>query len=84
MLLYGEWVEEHVLAPVPHRQYVFTVPRLLRPIFARHREWLGELCRITARLLADAYDEALPGARPALILFVQPKNGYKDFPGIAR
>ena len=30
MLLYGEWVEEHVLAPVAHRQYVFTVPRLLR------------------------------------------------------
>ena len=29
VLLYGEWVEEHVLAPVPHRRYVFTVPRLL-------------------------------------------------------
>ncbi|MCZ6525479.1 MAG: transposase zinc-binding domain-containing protein, partial [Gammaproteobacteria bacterium] len=22
MLAYGEWVEENVLAPVPHRQYV--------------------------------------------------------------
>jgi hypothetical protein len=31
MLLYGEWVEGNVLEPVPHRQYVFTVPRLLRP-----------------------------------------------------
>jgi len=31
VLLYGEWVEENVLAPVPHRQYVFTVPRLLPP-----------------------------------------------------
>ncbi|MBI4191501.1 MAG: hypothetical protein HY525_13310 [Betaproteobacteria bacterium] len=37
MLLYGEWVEAHVPAPVPRRQYVFTVPRLLRPVFARHR-----------------------------------------------
>lgn len=32
VLLYGEWVEENVLAPVLHRQYVFTVPQLLRPI----------------------------------------------------
>jgi len=45
-MLYGEWVEENLPAPVPHRQYVFTVPGLLRPIFARRREWVGELCRI--------------------------------------
>ena len=64
VLLYGEWVEENVLEPVPHRQYVFTIPRLLRPIFARHRTWLGELCRIAARMLVDAYAEALPSARP--------------------
>ena len=31
MLLYREWVEENVLEPAPHRQYVFTLPRLLRP-----------------------------------------------------
>jgi len=33
MLIYGEWVEEEVLGPVPHRQYVFTVPKLLRGAF---------------------------------------------------
>ena len=71
VLLYGEWVQAHVLAPTPHRQYVFTVPRLLRPIFSRHRAWLGELCRIAARLLVAAYAQAAPGARPGLILFVQ-------------
>jgi hypothetical protein len=43
VLLYGEWVEESELAPVPHRQYVFTVPRLLRPIHSRRRAWLGDL-----------------------------------------
>lgn len=26
-----------MLAPVPHRQYVFTIPRLLRSMFARRR-----------------------------------------------
>ncbi len=54
MLLYGEWVEQNVLAPVPHRQYVFTVPRLLRPGFGRHRAWLGELCRIAAPKIVRA------------------------------
>ncbi len=56
---------------MPHRQYVFTLPQLLRPVFGRHRAWLGELCRIAARLLAEAYAQAAPGARPGLILFVQ-------------
>ena len=60
-----------MLAPVAHRQYVFTLPKLLRPIFSRQRAWLGELCRIAARLLTDAYAEAAPLGRPGLVLFVQ-------------
>mgnify|MGYP001575548423 CR=1 len=47
VLVYGDWVEETLLAPVPHRQYVFTLPRLLRGHF-RNRPFLGELCRIVA------------------------------------
>ena len=74
MLLYGEWVEANVLAPVAHRQYVFTVPKLLRPVFGRQRAWLGELCRIAARLLLAAYARAAPDARPGLILFVQSRT----------
>jgi len=70
MLIYGEWVEDEVLAPVPHRQYVFTVPKLLRPHFhQRHR--LGELCRIVGRLLTEAYRAADPDGQPGFILFVQ-------------
>ena len=79
VLLYGEWVEENVLAPVAHRQYVFTVPRLLRAFFGRHRAWLGELSRIAGRLLVKAYAGALPAARPALILFVQTFGDLANF-----
>ena len=50
---------------------MFTVPTLLRSASGRQRAWLGELCRIATRLLVEAYAEALPGARPGLILFVQ-------------
>jgi hypothetical protein len=41
--------------------------------------WLGELCRIAARLLAGAYAEAAPGARPGLILFVQTFGDLANF-----
>ena len=78
-ILYGEWIEQNVLAPVAHRQYVFTLPKLLRPIFSRRRAWLGELCRIAARLLTDAYTAAAPGARPGLILFVQTFGDLANF-----
>ncbi len=71
MLAYGDWVEENVLAPVPHRQYVFTVPRMLRPIFSRRRGLLGELCHIVERSLIHAYSGAAVEGRPGLILFVQ-------------
>ena len=43
MEVYGEWIQEEVLAPVPHRQYVFNLPKLLRPFF-HHRPYLGQLC----------------------------------------
>ena len=75
----GEWVEANVLAPVPHRQYVFTVPRLLRPMFARRRALLGKLCHIVERLFARFYASARPGARPGLILFVQTFGDLVNF-----
>ncbi|MEK7730950.1 MAG: transposase zinc-binding domain-containing protein, partial [Planctomycetota bacterium] len=70
VLAYGEWVEANVLAPVPHRQYVFTIPCLVRPMLARRRALLGKLCNIVERLFAHFYASARPGARPGLILFV--------------
>jgi len=32
-----EWVNEEILEPVDHRQYVWTIPRVLRPSFAGTR-----------------------------------------------
>ncbi len=60
MLLYGEWVEENVLEPVPHRQYVFTLPKLLRPVFGRHRTWLGELIRVSYGASSSTWDDGRP------------------------
>jgi len=67
---YAEWVDHCVLRPVGYRQYVFTVPKLIRPFFAYRRSLLGELRRIIARLLSEAYRAADPRSRPGFILFV--------------
>ena len=79
VLAYGEWVEANVLAPVPHRQYVFTIPRLLRPMFSRRRALLGDLCNIVDRLLARAYGSARSGGRAGMILFVQTVGDLGNF-----
>ena len=38
-----------LLAEVPHRQVVLTVPKRLRPYFLYHRFLLGDLSRVAAR-----------------------------------
>ncbi len=61
MLAYGEWIEEQILAPVPHRQYVFALPKLVRPYFQYHRAYLGQLCRLVADLLRSGFAALVPG-----------------------
>jgi hypothetical protein len=42
------WVAEHLGAEVPHRQFVFTIPKRLRLYFRFDRRLLGDLCRVAA------------------------------------
>lgn len=46
------------------QQYVFTVPRLLRPVFSRKRSLLGKVCQIAERLLNAAYAQVRSAERP--------------------
>ena len=50
-LLWAEWLRETLLAPVPHRHVVFTMPRFLRPLFRKRRELLDELSLAAAETL---------------------------------
>jgi hypothetical protein len=79
VLAYGNWVDGCVLRPVAHRQYVFTVPKLIRPFFAYRRSLLGGLCRIVAKLLCEAYRAAHPRSQPGFILFVQTFGDLVNF-----
>ncbi len=48
LALWCLWLKDELLAPVPHRQFVFSLPKRLRPYFLWRRRLLGDLARITA------------------------------------
>ncbi|HXV61769.1 MAG TPA: transposase [Vicinamibacteria bacterium] len=71
--LFSALLQEHILADVPHAQWVFSLPKMLRLYFLFHRELLGEFARLayeTVReMMAAAVDE--PDARPGMVAVIQ-------------
>ena len=69
---WGEWMREELLLDVPHRQVVFTIPKMLRLFFRCNRRLLGELCRLALRSLTR-YFEVVTGSalRPGVIAVIQ-------------
>ena len=69
---WGEWMRETLLLDVPHRQVVFTIPRMLRMFFKYKRRLLGELCRCALYSLTR-YFEVLAGSElmPGVIAAIQ-------------
>jgi hypothetical protein len=51
------WVAQRVCAEVPHRQFVFTIPKRLRIYFRIDRRLLGELCRAAARTVITVWSD---------------------------
>jgi len=74
---FGEFLVDQVLSDVPHRQWVFTLPKMLRVWFMHDRKLLGELARITWKLLskfikASGIDDAsVEDASPAAVIAIQ-------------
>ena len=48
------WLDEPLLAPVPHRQVVLTLPKRLRAYCLYRRALLGDLARVAARIVTAA------------------------------
>ena len=58
--------------PVAHRHVVLTIPRLLRPLFRRRRELLGDLARAAAEAIKELVRHASSegNARPGIVVSV--------------
>ena len=75
-LVWSEWLADEVLADVPHRQWVLTLPRRVRPFFLHDRSLLGELPRIASTLLHTFYRAAAgrEDVRPGIVAVIQTWN----------
>ncbi len=75
VLQFGVWAADEILAPVPLRQYVFTVPKILRVYFLKDRRLLGKLRQCAYDALKTFFQatgmdtEAIPGVIIAIQTF---------------
>ncbi len=75
-LLFGMHIADDVCLTVPHRQFVWTIPKRLRIFFRYHRDLLRELPRLAWQSIQTVYhallgDEAAPGGILAVQTFGQ-------------
>ena len=71
---WGEWMREELILDVPHRQVVFTIPKMLRIFFKYNRSLLSALClcgkeAILKYFKAAAGRELTPGIIAAIQSF---------------
>ena len=72
-LLLAHRLNNEVFAPVPHRQWVFTIPKRLRIFFRFDRSLLGKLCRAAWETVRDLYALEVDGncGIPAMLSAIQ-------------
>ena len=54
LAIWTQWLDTTLLAPVPHRQVVLTIPKRLRAYCLYRRRVLGEIARVAARTVTAA------------------------------
>ena len=57
-LLFGEYMNERLLLALPHRQMVFTFPKVLRVFFRHDRRPYGEISKLVYRMIQRFYNAA--------------------------
>ena len=77
----GAWIAASVCHKVPHRQFVFTFPKMLRGIFRKRRNLLHLLFQTATECLRDAFRARLgmPGGRIAAAAAVHTFGDYLVF-----
>jgi ribosomal protein S27E len=57
---FGEWLCQEVIKAVPHRHFIFSIPKVLRRYFLYDRKLLSELSRCAWESLKAFFQEAVP------------------------
>ena len=77
---FGEWLCEEVLKAIPHRHFVFSIPKIIRRYFLYDRKLLSELSRCAWETLKEFFQEVVPedGAVPGAVIAI---HTFGDFLG---
>lgn len=75
---FAERLKEEILYPVPHRQYVFSIPIILRRFFKYDRKLLGKLCHCVNQSLTDFFRTGLNLADgvPGMVMVIHTFGDY--------
>ena len=77
----AEWISTSVCHEVPHRQFVFTIPKILRGIFRKRRDLLHLLFKTATDTLLESFRARLnlPDGRLAAVTAVHTFGDYLFF-----
>jgi len=79
LAIWTQWLDTTLLAPVPHRQVVLTMPKRLRAYCLYRRRLLGEIARVAARTVTAAMRTLIgERARRDLRLVAGARHGAVD------
>jgi len=78
---FGEWLCEEVLKGVPHRHFVFSIPKILRRYFLYDRKLLSDLSRCGWDALKVFFKEVVPEqeAVPGAVIAIQTFGDFLGF-----
>jgi len=78
---FGEWLCGNILKKVPHRHFVFSIPKILRIYFLFNRSLLKELSKIYWKIVKDYYVNTCRKAdgNPAAVAVIQTFGDFLSF-----
>ena len=77
---FGSVLKENILYPLPHRQYVFSIPIILRVYFNHDRQLLTKLCHCAyeSLLLFLRTTIDLPDGVPGVVMGIHTFGDYPE------
>jgi hypothetical protein len=78
---FGEWLCQEVIKAVPHRHFIFSIPKILRKYFLYDRSLLSDLSCCGWESLKAFFQEAVPeqGAVPGAAVAIESFGHFLGF-----
>jgi hypothetical protein len=77
-VLFAEKLTSEILAPVPHRHWTFSIPRVLRGLFERDRKLMGLLSQTAYAAIRKTFQALFDrdDVRPGCVVSLQSHGAY--------